>query len=270
MYGVVKGACEALGIRTLCNDIGWSLDIRLELDATAAKGILDRQGISKVRHIDVNCLWLQEQAAKRLVPLVKIPGEINTADLMTKHLSNAVILKHLQNLNLRHVSGRADMAANLHALQPMSHNKLCSKLDRRSRTEGKDMVVEKEFSGAPRGDHWSERGEYGRWVRIHTTPRSHRFDPWQAQHGPGRKTRLRPSRRTIGVFESGETFDVTDDWRSRDSVECDLPRGWTGRSIFLVDKDYTRESGTDQRRQREATSIHKGRAKVKWADECDD
>ena len=56
LYGVVKGACEALGIRTLCHDIGWNLDIRRELDATAVKGILDRQGISKVRHIDVNCL----------------------------------------------------------------------------------------------------------------------------------------------------------------------------------------------------------------------
>ena len=58
LYGVVKGACEALGVRTLCNDLGFEVDISLELDATAAKGILDRQGISKVRHIDVNCLWL--------------------------------------------------------------------------------------------------------------------------------------------------------------------------------------------------------------------
>ena len=39
LYGVVKGACEALGIRTLCHDIGWNFDIGLELDATAAKGI---------------------------------------------------------------------------------------------------------------------------------------------------------------------------------------------------------------------------------------
>ena len=59
LYGVVRGACEALGVKTLCKDMGTDIDIRLELDATAAKGILDRQGISKVRHIDVNCLWLQ-------------------------------------------------------------------------------------------------------------------------------------------------------------------------------------------------------------------
>ena len=41
LYGAVKGACEALGIRTLCHDIGWNLDVRLELDAKAAEGILD-------------------------------------------------------------------------------------------------------------------------------------------------------------------------------------------------------------------------------------
>ena len=74
----------------------------MELEATAARDILDRHGISKVQHNDVNCLWLQEQAAKKLVPLVEIPGEINVADLMTKHPCLAVILKHLQNLHLTH------------------------------------------------------------------------------------------------------------------------------------------------------------------------
>ena len=87
LYGVVLGACEGLGTKTLCEDLGESLSIVLQLDATAAKGILDRTGLAKVRHIDVNCLWLQEQCAKKLVPLVKIPGEHNSADLMTKHLT---------------------------------------------------------------------------------------------------------------------------------------------------------------------------------------
>ena len=93
LYGVVRGACEALGIKTLCQDMGSEVGIVLELDATAAKGILDRQGIAKVRHIDVNCLWLQEQCAKNILPLTKIPGEVNSADLMTKHLAIAMILQ---------------------------------------------------------------------------------------------------------------------------------------------------------------------------------
>ena len=70
LYGVVRGACEGLGMRSLCADLDIDVGIRLELDATAAKGNLDRQGLAKVRHIDVNCLWLQEQCAKKMVPLL--------------------------------------------------------------------------------------------------------------------------------------------------------------------------------------------------------
>ena len=116
LYGVVRGACEALGIKTLCQDMGSNVGIVLELDATAAKGILDRQGIAKVRHIDVNCLWLQEQCAKKVVPLAKIPGEVNSADLMTKHLAITMILRHMAKLSLVHVGGRSEAAAQLHAV----------------------------------------------------------------------------------------------------------------------------------------------------------
>ena len=44
LYGVVRGAFEAHGTKTLCEDLGEPLSIVLELDATAAKGILDRTG----------------------------------------------------------------------------------------------------------------------------------------------------------------------------------------------------------------------------------
>ena len=46
LYGVVRGACEGLGLKTLLQDLGCSSDIRLHLDATAAQGILERSGIS--------------------------------------------------------------------------------------------------------------------------------------------------------------------------------------------------------------------------------
>ena len=105
LYGVVKGACEALGMKTLYADIVSDVSIKLELDATAAKGILDRQGMAKVRHIDVNVLWPQEQCAKKLVPLHKIPGLHNGADLMTKHLANPVIKKHIAQLDMDHREG---------------------------------------------------------------------------------------------------------------------------------------------------------------------
>ena len=41
LYGVVRGACEGLGMKSLCADLGSDVGVRLELDAPAAKGILD-------------------------------------------------------------------------------------------------------------------------------------------------------------------------------------------------------------------------------------
>ena len=75
-------------MRTLCADMGDDIDVRLELGATPAKGILDRQGMAKVRHIDVNVLCLQEQCARKLVPPHQILGEKSWAGLTTKHLAN--------------------------------------------------------------------------------------------------------------------------------------------------------------------------------------
>ena len=74
LYSVVKGATEGLGLITLNNDLGEKKEVKLNLDATAAKGILERQGISEVRHIDVNVFWLQQQLAKKIIPLSRSPA----------------------------------------------------------------------------------------------------------------------------------------------------------------------------------------------------
>ena len=61
LYGVVKASCEALGTLTLVEELGSESTARVHVDASAAKGIIERRGLDKVRHIDVNVLWLQEQ-----------------------------------------------------------------------------------------------------------------------------------------------------------------------------------------------------------------
>ena len=51
LYGVVKGATEALGLRSLAQDIGMgTIDIHLHADSSAAIGICNRTGIGKVSH----------------------------------------------------------------------------------------------------------------------------------------------------------------------------------------------------------------------------
>ena len=51
LYSAVKGATEGPGLITLNNDLGKMQQVKLNLDTAVAKGFLERQVFSKVRHI---------------------------------------------------------------------------------------------------------------------------------------------------------------------------------------------------------------------------
>ena len=75
LYEVVQGACEGLGVSTLLKDLGEvTPHIRMHLDATVAKGIVERRGLSKLRHIDLDIIRLQEQEARKLLPWTRSLG----------------------------------------------------------------------------------------------------------------------------------------------------------------------------------------------------
>ena len=51
----------------LLKDLGIDgVKVRMHVDATAAKGVIERRGMGKVRHIELDVLWLQEQEARQL------------------------------------------------------------------------------------------------------------------------------------------------------------------------------------------------------------
>ena len=75
LYGIVKASCEALGTRTLTEELGKELNARVHVDAFAAKGIVGRAGLDRVRHIDVNVLWLQDQEVRGRAPSSRLREE---------------------------------------------------------------------------------------------------------------------------------------------------------------------------------------------------
>ena len=56
---MVKGASQTLGMISIAGDLGYHLSGRVRSDASAALGIVNRQGLGKLRHINVQYLWLQ-------------------------------------------------------------------------------------------------------------------------------------------------------------------------------------------------------------------
>ena len=190
LYGAVKGACEVLGAASLKEDFGEEVGIQMHMDASAAIGIVERKGLCKMRHLDLNNLWLQEVEARNMIPARKVGGAENQADLMTTHVAAKEIDKYLKAMGLEFRSGRSEKAVGLHNLE-----------------------------GKRTGDSWDSRGCSGKWVRKHGSWRSTLFTPYKVTKGPGGEAELAVWRKTqrpvvrppphLSLRESGHLTDCS-------------------------------------------------------------
>ena len=109
--GVVRGAGAGLGYQSLLRDLGQDLPVRVWTDSSAAMGTCSRQGLGKLRHLDTHTLWVQQAVRSRRLQLVKISGDVNPADIFTKHSLTRERLGKLTKLyNCQYRSGREESA----------------------------------------------------------------------------------------------------------------------------------------------------------------
>ena len=85
LHGVVRASAAGLGFLSLLADLGITTPLRVWTDSSASKGMCARQGLGKVRHLDVQDLWIQQRVRNGDFELYKIPGERNPGDLFTKN-----------------------------------------------------------------------------------------------------------------------------------------------------------------------------------------
>ena len=122
LYALVKGAAQTLGMIALARDFGISAKGCVSSDASAALGIAQRQGLSKLRHIASPFLWVQEKVRNNDLDVVKVPGAENPADLFTKNMSAEFVRRHTGRLGILFCSGRAATAAQLSVIRKRHHN----------------------------------------------------------------------------------------------------------------------------------------------------
>ena len=99
------------------------------------------------------------RVCKKLAPLVRILGEDNSADLITKHLTLLMIKRHIESLFLECADGRADKVAKLHSVTRMLVQESAA---------AKLHSADGSFASVSGEEYWAERGEAGGWVRVHT------------------------------------------------------------------------------------------------------
>jgi len=109
-YAMVDAVLKAKWLTTVSQEMGMGTrvsQIVLGTDSSAAKSFACRRGLGRMRHIEIRDLWLQKEVLKGLVRVVKIPGESNPADLMTKYLGVDTVTERLKAMNIRKVPGNA-------------------------------------------------------------------------------------------------------------------------------------------------------------------
>ena len=118
VYSASSSACDGILIGKLvafCT--GRNVVIHHLMDSAAARGILARQGVGRIRHLSCRILWLQQLVKQRskVVPFTDTPelfhlvsgvsGSNNIADLGTKRLGKTRLAELMNFCNLGYIVG---------------------------------------------------------------------------------------------------------------------------------------------------------------------
>ena len=160
--------------------------------------------LGKLRHLNVQYLWLQERADSGDIVVAKVAGQDNASDLLTKHLAAHDMQRHFAALDVTLDVSRAASAPSLGRL------------------------------GA--GD-----GDCGRWcakestiVVHHERPRRQLVTPLRAQGVPPART-WSSCRITKGRYiDNGQPFEHPDNWRNSRCANMVFDRAWAGSTYFLI------------------------------------
>ena len=107
-YGAASVINEAIGLSGIYAELGIPMIIVLQLDSTAAIGMIQRRGTGRARHMDLRHLFLQERLRDGTIGAIeKIDTSVNLADVGTKHFT-ASRLEELKRL-----LGMVDVVARL-------------------------------------------------------------------------------------------------------------------------------------------------------------
>ena len=61
--------------------------MRVRSDSSAARAMVQRQGIGRVRHLDASLLWVQQKEKEKVLSIVAVPTELNCADVGANNLT---------------------------------------------------------------------------------------------------------------------------------------------------------------------------------------
>ena len=93
LYAANRAAREGLGLQTMAKEFGYTMPITVQIDASATEAMMQRRGLGKMRHLEVQDLWAQEAIQAGRFQIQRIASGDNTSDLGTKPLNRECLEK---------------------------------------------------------------------------------------------------------------------------------------------------------------------------------
>ena len=221
LYGVVKASGIGLGLQALLHDVHLHLPLRVWTDSTATMGICGRQGLGKLRHVDTQCLWIQQRVRDGSVELRKVRGDANPADLFTKFLlSGDRITSLLKLFGCTYESGRAEAAPALRKAQGTQKGELLNVEAQKEYLE----LMDWDGHRFPR-DHWSP----GAGEEMISVPDAYEYSTTLLPHEHLHYATVFPQ--ALAALDRGDADPPEDDsWEQR-GVEVGRGRGRGKRKV---------------------------------------
>ena len=97
------GSATARGLqcKVYLSDTERPCELDVYSDSTAGRGMCQRTGVGKVRHMELRFFWIQERLRLKTFRLNKETTEEMTADILTDYCEWPEIEQHCATLNLR-------------------------------------------------------------------------------------------------------------------------------------------------------------------------
>ena len=129
-YAQGSGAARGLLMKHICHEAGEATrTLVLHCDSVASRGMAQRLGAGKCRHIEVKWLWLQQAMDEKKLATKRVSTESNVADIGTKGLTSDRIWKVMNLMRMSLVAGVECLVQ-----QPMEINTGTSSPDRETCT----------------------------------------------------------------------------------------------------------------------------------------
>ncbi|CAE7927136.1 RE1, partial [Symbiodinium necroappetens] len=141
-YALTRGVAAGRMSQQIWQIVGYELPLIAKTDSTAGKGIAQRKGVGKLKHLELRELWLQSYVQDGKVQIRKEPTATNVADLGTKALNGPRIQELTKMLPLRRGFVAAILAACVKtaAAQPQEVEGVCRALQKTQGSYNEELV----------------------------------------------------------------------------------------------------------------------------------